>query len=61
MKPHSVSVDEDLKNAAKQVEVFAISFYLFLSFTFFPLLPAPSSPPLPTFISESAESYSIHL
>ena len=32
MELHSISVDEDLKNAAKQVEVFAISLYLDLLF-----------------------------
>lgn len=61
MKPHSISVDEDLKNAAKQVEVFAILSTFFFCLHLFPLLPAPPSPPLPTVIFESTESYSVHL
>jgi hypothetical protein len=61
MKPHSISVDEDLKNAAKQVEVFAILSTFFSVYICSPFSLLPPSPPLPTVIFESAESYSVHL
>jgi hypothetical protein len=57
MEPHSISMEEDLNNAAKQVEVFAISFYLDPPFPPFPLSLSVLFLPL---ISERAEIFLVH-
>ena len=57
MEPHSISMEEDLNNAAKQVEVFAISFYLDPPFPPFPLSLSLLFLPL---ISERAETFLVH-